>query len=119
MTFSLLFNSMIGAFALGAVAAIVLPLGRLMRWVALVAAAIGSAAALTLGVDVLWAGATWTGRWDNLLQPLGGVSLRLDSLGAFFLVLVGTLRTCAAVYDCSSWGPRCSCRSRSRTRAWT
>src|SRR5204862_2969739 len=57
-----------------------------------------SAAAFVLGVEVLRAGATWTGRWDNLLQPLGGVSLRLDSLGAFFLVIVGFTGLPASIY---------------------
>ena len=98
MSFSLLFDSMIGAFALGAVAAMVLPLGAFMRRVALTAAAIGSAAALVLGVGVLRAGAIWIGRWDNLLQPLGGVSLRVDSLAAFFLVIVGFTGVPASLY---------------------
>jgi len=98
VTFSLLFDTMIAAFAVGAVAAMVLPLGALMRRLALTAAAIGSAAALALGVNVLRAGAIWTGRWDNLLQPLGGVSLRLDSLGAFFLVIVGFTGVPASLY---------------------
>ena len=89
MNLSLLFEWMLGAFALGAVAALVLPLGAFVRRTALVFAAIGSACALALSVSVLRAGATWTGRWDNLLQPLGGVSLRLDSLGAFFLLIIG------------------------------
>lgn len=98
MTLSLLFDSMIAAFALGAVAAIVLPPGAVMRRVALAAAAAGSTAALLLGASVLRAGATWTGRWENLLQPLGGVSLRLDSLGAFFLVIVGFTGVPASLY---------------------
>ena len=98
MTFLSLFTAMIGAFTFGAVAATVLPLGAHTRRVALTAAAAGSAAALALGVDVLQAGAIWTGRWDNLLQPLGGVSLRLDSLGAFFLLVVGCTGVPASLY---------------------
>src|SRR4051812_20366627 len=95
---SLLFELMVGAFAFGFVAAVVLPLGAFMRWTASAGSALGSAAALALGVEVLRAGATWTGRFDNLLQPLGGVSLRLDSLGAFFLVIVGFTGVPASVY---------------------
>jgi hydrogenase-4 component B len=98
VSFPLLFESMMGAFAFGAVAAIVLPRGGFMRRMALAAAAVGSAAALVLGAEVLRAGATWTGRYDNLLQPLGGVSLRLDSLGAFFLIIVGFTGVPASLY---------------------
>jgi len=86
---SLLFDWMLGAFALGAAASVALPLGGVLRRVALVCAAIGSASALALGLSVLRAGATWTARWDYLLQPLGGVALRVDSLGAFFLLIIG------------------------------
>ena len=98
MNVSPLFQWMLGAFALGAGAALVLPLGGLVRRIALVFAAIGSASALVLGVSVLRAGATWTGRWDNMLQPLGGVSLRLDSLGAFFLVIIGFTGLSASLF---------------------
>jgi hydrogenase-4 component B len=98
VNFSLIFESMIGAFALGAVGALILPLGGLLRCVALTSAAIGSTAALALGASVLSVGATWTGRWDNLLQPIGGVSLRLDSLGAFFLAIVGFTGISASLY---------------------
>ena len=98
MNLSLLFASMLGAFAFGAAAALVLPLGGLVRRVALASAAIGSAAALAFGVAVLRAGATWTGRWDNLLQPIGGVSLRVDSLGAFFLAIIGFAGLPASLY---------------------
>jgi formate hydrogenlyase subunit 3/multisubunit Na+/H+ antiporter MnhD subunit len=69
-----------------------------MRRVSLISAALGSAAALTFGITVLREGATWTGRWDNLLQPLGGVSLRVDSLAAFFLVIVGFTGLPASLY---------------------
>ena len=89
MNVSLLFDWMLGAFALGAAASVALPLGGVLRRVALVCAAIGSASALALGLSVLRAGATWTARWDYLLQPLGGVALRVDSLGAFFLLIIG------------------------------
>ena len=89
MNESLLFDWMLGAFALGAAASVALPLGGVLRRVALVCAAIGSASALALGLSVLRAGATWTARWDYLLQPLGGVALRVDSLGAFFLLIIG------------------------------
>jgi hydrogenase-4 component B len=95
---SLLFDLMIGAFAAGAAAAILLPRGALMRWVALSCASTGSVTAVTFGLTVLRNGATWTGRWDNLLQPLGGVSLRVDSLAAFFLVIVGFTALPASLY---------------------
>jgi formate hydrogenlyase subunit 3/multisubunit Na+/H+ antiporter MnhD subunit len=94
----MLVELMVAAFAIGVAAAILLPLGGVMRWVALAAAAVGSTAAVMLGVTVLREGATWTGRWDNLLQPLGGVSLRIDSLAAFFLVIVGITGVPASLY---------------------
>ena len=98
MTFTNLFAVMVTAFALGATAAILLPLGPGVRRLSLLCATVGSGAALVLGVNVLIAGATWTARWDTLLQPLGGVSLRLDSLGAFFLVIVGFTGVPASLY---------------------
>ena len=98
MTFTSLFGVMMTAFAIGTVAAVVLPLSAAVRRLSLASACIGSGAALVLGVNVLTAGATWTARSDALLQPLGGVSLRLDSLGAFFLVIVGFTGVPASVY---------------------
>ena len=98
MTFTSLFAVMMTAFAIGTVAAIVLPLGAAARRLSLASALVGSGAALVLGVNVLTAGATWTARSDALLQPLGGVSLRLDSLGSFFLVIVGFTGVPASLY---------------------
>lgn len=98
MTFTSVFAVMMTAFAIGTVSALVPPPGAAVRRLSMAAALIGSGAALLLGVNVLTAGATWTARSDALLQPLGGVSLRLDSLGAFFLVIVGFTGVPASLY---------------------
>jgi formate hydrogenlyase subunit 3/multisubunit Na+/H+ antiporter MnhD subunit len=92
------FAVLMGALAIGVVAAVVLPGRTAARRVSLLAAFVACASGLALSVDVLSAGIPWTWRSESLLQPLGGVSLRLDSLGAFFLGIVVLTGVPASVY---------------------
>ena len=89
---------MMAAFGVGAVSAVVWPSGAGARRLSLASAFLGCIAALALGVDVLQSGISWTWRSGALLQPLGGVSLRVDPLGAFFVLIVGLTGAPASLY---------------------
>lgn len=86
------------AFAVGFVSAMAWPSGAGARRLSLAAAFVGCAAALALGIDVLQSGISWTWRSEALLQPLGGVSLRVDPLGAFFVLIVALTGAPASLY---------------------
>jgi len=82
----------------GALGAILWPSGSGARRVAMLAACLGSLAALASATVVLVAGAPWTLQAPGLLAPFGGLSLSLDRLGAFFLALIGFTGAPAALY---------------------
>lgn len=88
---------MISAYVLGAFAALLSGRGAVGRWLVAAGALVGSAAGLALGVLVIVSGTPLTFTLERLL-PLTGVALRLDGLGAFFLVVVGLVGSAAAVY---------------------
>ena len=93
-----LFLAMFTAYGFGAFAA--LPGGRKSvgrRLVALGAIA-GAGAGLALGATVIATGTPFTLSISELLPLGGGLALRLDSLGAFFLVVIGIGAIPAAVY---------------------
>ncbi|MET0501803.1 MAG: hydrogenase 4 subunit B [Candidatus Binatia bacterium] len=90
--------AMVMAYGLGALAALAggrKPLGRGL--VALGAIA-GAGAGLTLGATVIATGTPFALSLPGLLPLGGGLALRLDSLGAFFLVVIGIVALPAAVY---------------------
>ena len=93
----ILFLVMISAYLLGAFAALLSGRGAVGRGLVAAGAAVGSAAGLALGVLVIASGIPLTFTSARLL-PLTGVALRLDGLGAFFLVVVGLVGCAAAIY---------------------
>ena len=92
-----LFLVMISAYVLGALAALVGGRSAIERWLVAAGAVVGSVAGLALGVSVIASGIPLTFTSARLL-PLTGVALRLDGLGAFFLVVVGLVGCAAAIY---------------------
>nr|MBI2903753.1 hydrogenase 4 subunit B [Chloroflexota bacterium] len=61
-------------------------------------AVVGAGAGSALGASVILSGAPFTLSVPQLLPIAGGLALRLDSLGAFFLVLIGLGAIPAAIY---------------------
>jgi hydrogenase-4 component B len=92
-----LFLLMSSGYVLGALAALLGGHGTAGRWLAAAGATVGSIAGLSLGVLVIASGSPLTFTSARLL-PLTGVALRLDGLGAFFLVVVGLVGCAAAIY---------------------
>src|SRR5258708_873808 len=92
-----LFLLMSSGYVLGALAALVGGHGTAGRWLAAAGATVGSIAGLSLGVLVIASGNRLTITSARLL-PLTGVALRLDGLGAFFLIVVGLVGCAAAIY---------------------
>ena len=93
-----LFFVMVAAFVLGTIAPVLWPSGSGARRVSLSAALIGCLAGLGLGARVLVTRAIWTFDLPRLMQPLGGVSFTIDSLGAFFLIIVTLTGVPAVLY---------------------
>ena len=89
---------MFAAFGAGAVAAVVAPTGRLARVLSLGAALIGSLAAAALAAVTLATNDVLSLQVPQLLQPLGGVRIALDSLGAVFLGIVAIAAVPASLY---------------------
>ena len=92
-----LFLLMVSGYVFGALAALLGGHGAIGRWLAAAGATVGSILGLALGVLVIASGSTLTFTSARLL-PLTGVALRLDGLGAFFLVVVGLVGCAAAIY---------------------
>jgi hydrogenase-4 component B len=92
------FGTAIGALTAAALVAIAWPSGSGARRLSLAAAFAGCAAALAAGLRVLLTGVVWTWHTDALLGPIGGLSIRLDPLGAFFVALVALTGAPASLY---------------------
>ncbi|MBI4316055.1 MAG: hydrogenase 4 subunit B, partial [Chloroflexi bacterium] len=92
-----LFLLMLSAYALGAVGALALGHGTLGRGLAALGAVVGAGAGFTLGVVALVSGQSLS-VGVPLVLPLTGFALRLDGLGAFFLVIIGLVGASAALY---------------------
>ena len=89
---------MVAAYLAGAAGALA-PLGpRLTRIVAAAGAIGGAVAGILLAAVVLVGGRPFVGEVPALLSVGGGLALRLDGLGAFFLILVGVVAAPAALY---------------------
>jgi len=94
----LLFVIMLCAYGAGALAALAAPHGSAGRWLVALGAATGATAGLLLGGAVIWTGTPFALALPGLLPLGGGMLLRLDPLGAFFLVLIGVGAIPAAIY---------------------
>ena len=93
----LLFLLMLSAYALGAVGALVFGRGAFGRGLAALGAVGGAGTGFALGVVALLSGQSFSVSVP-LIIPLTGFALRLDGLGAFFLVIVGLVGASAALY---------------------
>ena len=91
-----LFLVMVSAYVVGALAALLGGRSPFGRWLVAAGAVVGSAAGLALGIVVV-SGIPFTLTLANTL-PFTGIALRLDGLGAFFLIVVGLVGCAAAVY---------------------
>jgi hydrogenase-4 component B len=97
MTEKTLFLVMITAWLAGAIASLITGRSAISRSVAALGAGIGSAACLLLGVTALITGQTLTLGSAQML-PVSGLMLRLDGLGALFLVIIGLIGLATAIY---------------------
>jgi len=93
-----LFLAMFMAYGLGALAALVSGRKSLGRGLVALGAIAGASAGLALGATVIATGVPFTLFVPELLPLGGGLALRLDSLGAFFLVVIGVGAIPAALY---------------------
>jgi len=93
-----LFLAMFIAYGLGAFAALVGGRKSFGRWLVALGAVLGAGAGLALGATVIAAGIPFTLFFPELLPLGGGLALRLDALGAFFLVVIGVGAIPAALY---------------------
>ena len=76
--------------------ALIGPTPRGARGVAAAGAIVGSGAGLVLGLDAVIRGTAFQLEIPQLLAVAGGISLRLDRLGAFFLLVVDVVALPAA-----------------------
>ena len=95
---SILFLLMVGGYGAGALGALLRCRGGAARALTAAGAMVGAAAGLGLGLDVLLAGAAFGLELPALLTIAGGFALRLDALGAFFLVVISLVALPAALY---------------------
>ncbi len=94
----ILFVIMILAYAAGALAALAGGRRAWGRELAAGGAAVGGAAGLALGLTALLQGGVWLLEVPALLPLGGGLALRLDGLGAVFLIVIGLGAVPAAIY---------------------
>jgi hydrogenase-4 component B len=92
---------MLAGYAGGAIGALASPSHRTARLLAAVGAVIGSLAGLVLAAGVLASQTPMEAGVPGLLTIAGGLALRLDVLGAFFLGIVSIVGLPAAVYGAS------------------
>ena len=90
--------AMVGGYGVGAVGAVAAPSDRAARGLTALGAVVGGLAGLGLAGATLIAGATPALALSELFSAVGGVSLRLDRLGAFFLALVSLGAVPAAIF---------------------
>lgn len=96
-----LFTCMALAYFTGALMALVLGKGAAGRWLAAAGAVLGAGAGIALGISVMGGGTPFELTLPGLFSFAGGMVLRLDALGAFFLILIGVVAIPAAVYGAS------------------
>jgi hydrogenase-4 component B len=93
-----LFVVMVLGYAAGAAGALTGPTPRGARGVAAAGAIVGSGAGLVLGLDAVIRGTAFQLEIPQLLAVAGGISLRLDRLGAFFLLIVDAIALPAVLF---------------------
>jgi len=94
----ILFVLMISGYGFGALTALLGLGGRPGRALAAIGTVAGAAAGLSLGMAILRTGSPFSVSIPSLLPIAGGMALRLDGLGAFFLTLIGLGAIPAAIY---------------------
>ena len=95
---SIAFWTMIALYILGVMLSLVIRQARATTLAAAVCAGLAGVAAMVAGIGVL-AGAPAPAAVLNTNLPLGALSLRLDMLSAFFLVVIGLISLPVAVYS--------------------
>jgi hydrogenase-4 component B len=93
-----LFLILVVAYACGALSALLSGKGGRGRGFTALWAVIGASAGSALGASVILTGAPFTLAVPALLPLAGGLALRLDPLGAFFLILIGLGTIPASIY---------------------
>lgn len=93
-----LFFAMFIAYGLAALAAVLGGRKSSGRGLVALGAIAGAGAGLALGATVIATGIPFALSFPELLPLGGGLALRLDPLGAFFLVVIGMVAIPAAVY---------------------
>ncbi len=92
------FLMMVIAYGFGALAALAGGRGATGRGLVALGAAAGAGSGLILGGMVMATGMPFALSIPELLPIAGGLALRLDPLGAFFLILIGLVAIPAAIY---------------------
>jgi hydrogenase-4 component B len=92
---------MLVAYLGGAAASVLARSARPARYATAAGAALGSMAGLALAAAVLITGRPVEVAFPNLLAAAGGIAVRLDVLGAFFLGIVSIIGLPATVYGMS------------------
>jgi hydrogenase-4 component B len=93
-----LFFVMLSAYGFGALAALAGGRGAIGRTLVAVGAVTGAGAGLALGLAASASAQPFALSVPDLLPLAGGLLLRLDPLGAFFLILIGIGAIPAAIY---------------------
>jgi len=93
-----LFFLMIFAYLFGLLTALFCGRGSFGRGLTAVSATIGAGAGFSLGLWVVLTGTPFIFSIPDLLQIAGGFALRLDPLGAFFLIVIGLVGVAASIY---------------------
>jgi hydrogenase-4 component B len=108
-----LFLLMAGGYVAGAACSLALSRSAPARWLAALGAMVGASGGLGLALVVLTTGRPFVLAIPELLSIGGGLGLRLDALGALFLLLVSGLAIPASLYGAGYSGAyegRCSLR---------
>jgi len=95
---AVLFPLMLAGYAFGALAGLLGGRGSVGRWLVALGAGLGAGAGLGLGAGVIAGGGALVWSSPDLFGFAGGLQLRLDTLGAAFLVLIGVGAIPAAIY---------------------
>lgn len=95
------FVVMMLAYAAGAAGALIARDGRVTRLVTAAGGIVGSTAGLLVSLRVLLSGVPCELAWRHLLGAAGGVSFRVDALGAWFLLVVSAGALPASLYGLS------------------
>src|SRR5262245_36814344 len=93
-----LFLILVSGYGVGALASLLGFRQAYKRALGAAGAAVGAAAGLALGMVVILSTVPFSVSVPDLLPVAGGLALRLDGLGAFFLILIGLGAVPAAIY---------------------